>query len=70
MEAEIASYLGDICEELHKLNENIKAFEGTFEEKFGGFGFDSLNCTLYTDKPIMVKQADTEEKKEEKKGKE
>ena len=43
-----------IAGELHELNENIKWLTNMLERKMGGPDYDSLNVTLFTDKPIKV----------------
>lgn len=52
--------LSSIAEELHALNENIKWLTDMLEHKLGGPDYDSLNVTLYTDKPIQVTNAKEE----------
>lgn len=53
--------LAAIAEELYKLNENIKFFSNMLERKLGGMDEDNLNVTLYTDRPIMVTNKESEE---------
>lgn len=56
--------LSGITEELHKLNENISYLTDMLEHKFGGYDYDNLNVTLYTDKPIQVTKVEEAEQTE------